>query len=167
MKKFRNIIAIVISALMILSFTGCASAPQNQSDTVKVTKIEEKGIAKLAKDLLDDKLIESEAIDVQNEVIGAIAGYRFIAKISDSESAIVEIYEYDKDNLNDTAKGVISEVKKNGSFNMLEMTDVEAELSDNEKYLMIYQDDKSKGDNADQAHKERRNKITEIFEKAK
>lgn len=166
MKRFRSIIALIMAVFIIASFASCATAPQNQSDTVKISEIKEEGIAKLCNELFDEKLIEEEATDMQNEVIGAIAGYRFTAKISDSESALVEIYEFDPNNLNDTAKNVISEVKEDGSFNMLDISDVEAELSDNEKYLMIYDDSKSTGDNPDSDHKERRDKITEIFNKA-
>ena len=102
---------------------------------------------------------------MQNEVIGAVAGYRFVVTL-DGGNALVELYEFDKDKLNDSAKMVIDSVKKDGTFNMLDISNVKAELSDNEKYLMIYNDPKSEGDNSDAAHKERREKITKIFDKA-
>lgn len=165
MKSFKKIIALIMAVFVIASFAGCASAPQSQSDTVKISDIKEEGMAKLCKQLNDDELVPNEATDMQNEVIGAISGYRFTIAL-DGGNALVELYEYDPDNLNDTAKRIISEVKEDGTFNMLDISDVAAELSDNDKYLMIYNDSKSVGDDADEKHKERREKITEIFDKA-
>lgn len=165
MKKFKKIIALVLAAFIIASFAGCATAPQSQSETVKITEIKEAGTKALFTSLNKDKLVPDSATDMQNEVIGAISGYRFTIEL-EGGNALVEFYEFDKDNLNDSAKRVINEVKKNGYFNMLDISNVNAQLSDNEKYLMIYNDAKSEGDNPDSAHKERRDKITKIFLKA-
>ena len=166
MERFKKIIALILAAFIIASFAGCASAPQSQSDTVKISEIKEEGIKSLCTSLSKDKLIPEEATDMQNEVIGAIAGYRFTVEL-EGGNALVELYEFDKDNLNDSAKKVIDDVKKNGCFNMLDISNVNAQLSDNEKYLMIYNDAKSEGDNPDAAHKERRDKITKLFKAAK
>lgn len=166
MKSFKKIIALVTAVLVIASFAGCATAPQSQSDTVKISDIKEKGMANLCKQLNKDKLVPNEATDMQNEVIGAISGYRFNVEL-EGGNALVELYEYDLDKLNETANRIISDVKENGTFNMLDISqNVEAELSDNDKYLMIYNDSKSVGDNADKKHKEHREKITKIFDKA-
>ena len=165
MKRFKKVIALVLAVFVISSFAGCASAPQSQSKTVKISEFTDNGIKSLCTSLNKDELIPDEATDMQNEVIGAVAGYRFVVTL-DGGNALVELYEFDKDKLNDSAKKVIDSVKKDGTFNMLDISNVKAELSDNEKYLMIYNDPKSEGDNPDAAHKERREKITKIFDKA-
>ncbi|MCQ4021944.1 MULTISPECIES: hypothetical protein [unclassified Ruminococcus] len=165
MKRLKKAVALILAVFIIASFAGCASAPQSQSETVKISEFTEKGIKTLCTNLNKEKLVPNEATDMQNEVIGAIAGYRFTVTL-DGGNALVEFYEFDKNKLNDSAKKVISEVKEDGTFNMLDIDEVKAELSDNEKYLMIYNDAKSEGDNADAAHKERRDKITKIFDKA-
>lgn len=166
MKNIKRIIALLLTVVLVMSIAGCASAPQNQSETIKISDIKEEGIATLCKNLNKDELIPAEGTDMQNEVIGAIAGYRFTVTL-DGGNALVELYEFDPENPNDTAKAVISDVKEQGYFQILSYKQsIYAELSDNEKYLMIYNDSMSTGDNPDAAHKERRDKITAIFEKA-
>lgn len=165
MKRIISVIAVLMAVLVIFSAPGCASAPQSQSTTVKISDIEQAGMARLCKQLNDDELVPDEAVEMQYEVIGAVAGYRFTVSL-DGGNALVELYEYDLDSLNDSAKSVISQVEEDGSFDMLSISTVNAQLSDNGKYLMIYNDSRSEGDNPDEAHKERRDKITEIFNKA-
>ncbi len=166
MKKFAKIIAVIMAAACILSFAGCATAPQSMSETVKVSKIEQDGLKNLCTDLNKDKLIPEDATVMQSDVIGAEGGYRFTIQL-DGGNALLEIYEFNTDKLSDAAKKITSDVKETGKFNMLGISDVYAELSDNGKYMMIYNDPKSVGDNPDKAHKERRDKITKIFDKAK
>ncbi len=166
MKKFAKIIAALMAAVCILSSTGCATAPQSMSETVKIEKIEQSGLKQLCADLNKDKLIPEEATVMQSDVIGAEGGYRFAIQL-DGGNALLEIYEFNSDKLSDTASKIISDIKESGKFNMLGISDVYAELSDNDKYMMIYNDPKSTGDNPDKAHKERRDKITKIFDKAK
>lgn len=56
-------------------------------------------------------------------------------------SGTLELYEYDPQNLSDRAKKCIQEVKRTGKVTIMEsFGPVDAVLSDNGKYLMIYQD---------------------------
>ena len=57
----------------------------------------------------------------------------------------VEIYEFE-DTSNELAKKVISSVKENGYFELFGRKVPYAYLSDNNKYLLIYPDEKSVSD---------------------
>ena len=56
-------------------------------------------------------------------------------------SGTLELYEYDPEALSERAKACIEEVKSTGKVTVMEsLGPVDAVLSDNGKYLMIYQD---------------------------
>ena len=79
-------------------------------------------------------------------LIGAAKGRRFTEQTM--KKANIEIYEY-SDTKNATADEVLKSVKDNGTFSILELPEVNALLSDNGKYLMVYKDqtiDESKTD---------------------
>ena len=53
----------------------------------------------------------------------------------------IELYQYDPNNLNETAQRYLDEVKSTGKITVLENFDsISAMLSDNGKYLLIYSD---------------------------
>ena len=86
----------------------------------------------------DDKNTEMDA-----SLIGAKVGKKFTAiRIDDKDvnNITIELYEYDTQNHNATADEVIGSVKEDGTFSILELPRVNAYLSDNGKYLMIYTD---------------------------
>ena len=95
----------------------------------------------------DDKNTEMDA-----SLIGAKVGKKFTAiRIDDKDvnNITIELYEYDTQNHNATADEVIGSVKEDGTFSIIELPRVNAYLSDNGKYLMIYTDkglDESKTD---------------------
>ncbi len=95
----------------------------------------------------DDKNTKMDA-----SLIGAKVGKKFTAiRIDDKDvnNITIELYEYDTQNHNATADEVIGSVKEDGTFSILELPRVNAYLSDNGKYLMIYTDkglDESKTD---------------------
>ena len=73
------------------------------------------------------------------EIIGAKQGRRFTAK--KTKDTTIEIYEYDLAKLNDTAKTVINSVKNDGTFlNLVDETVDDVYMSNNGKYMMIYND---------------------------
>ena len=72
------------------------------------------------------------------EMIGAVSG-KMVQAIYGDSVALVEIYEFDKDNLNENAKEVIQNAKENGKFKSMD-GELTATLSNNEKYIMIYKD---------------------------
>lgn len=163
----KRIIAICLVIISAISLSACAQAPQSLSETVKVKDMDKKyGLTQMCADLSKKEYIPEEGTKMEAQVIGAVTGYRFSTKVKDS-TAVIELYEFDKDNLNTDAKNVISEVEKNGQFNMLDFQMVPAVLSKNGKYLMIYRDDKAAGDNPEQENKERKDAVMEIFNAAK
>lgn len=163
----KKIVAICLIIITALSLTACAQAPQSLSETVKIKDMDKKyGLTQLCTDLNKKEYIPEEGTKMEAQVIGAVTGYRFTTKVKDT-AVTIELYEYDKDNLGTDAKNVISEVEKDGQFNMLDYQMVPATLSDNGKYLMIYRDDKAGGDNPEQENKERKEAVLKIFNAAK
>ena len=93
----------------------------------------------------------AEPTTMMYKVIGAIAGDRYTFSVNGS-AVTVELYEYNTKKLPKEAKRVISEVKKDGSFYVLESdtedsAKVSAVLSDDDQFLMIYTDNSSAGAN--------------------
>lgn len=87
----------------------------------------------------DGKLDESTVTVMDASLIGAKEGKKFVTAYG-GKAVTIELYEYDVKNLNDTAKAVVESVKNSGEFTILDLPSVKANLSDNEKYLMIYAD---------------------------
>ncbi len=100
---------------------------------------------------------KAEPQELMCSVLGAKAGDRFNFKV-DGAVVYVELFEYDTDNLNDDAKRVISEVKKDGKYYVFgENANVsnaayEATLSPDNKYLVSYT--VNSGDEANTKRKE-------------
>ena len=95
--------------------------------------------------------------------IGAKQGIKY----SISNNLAIELYEYDTAKLNDTAKEIVNEVKESNSFTIIEGYPVNAAyLSDNGKYLMIYNDtkiDKNKPDKNSNEYKARENAVKDFL----
>ena len=83
-------------------------------------------------------VIKEATTDMKAEMIGAVSG-KMVQAIYGDSVALVEIYEFDKDNLNESAQEVIQNAKENGKFKSMD-GELTATLSNNEKYLMIYKD---------------------------
>lgn len=165
-KSMKRILAVCLVIITALSLTACAQAPQSMSETVKIKDMDKKyGLTQLCTDLNKKEYIPEEGTKMEAQVIGASVGYRFTTKVKDS-NVTIELYEFDKDKLNEDAQNVFSEIKEKGYFNMLGYQDVPAELSKNEKYMIIYRDDKAGGDNPEQENKERREDVMKIFNSA-
>lgn len=88
---------------------------------------------------------DNSVTDMDVALIGAKQGKKYAV----SGNLTIELYEYDTDNLNDTANEIISSVKENGKFTILDLSPVKAYLSDSGKYLMIYSDTSIKDENPD------------------
>lgn len=75
------------------------------------------------------------------DFIGAIDGVRYSGVRVGSSVFNIELYQYDPNNLNETAQRYLDEVKSTGKITVLENFDsISAMLSDNGKYLLIYSD---------------------------
>lgn len=93
-------------------------------------------------------------------LIGADKGRKFTEQTQ--KKATIEIYEY-ADQKNATADEVISSVKKDGTFTILELPSVNAMLSDNGKFLMIYNDKSIDENKPEDDNYKLREEITEKF----
>lgn len=86
---------------------------------------------------------ESKYTEMDASLIGAKVGKKFTAVRMDDKDVkdiTIELYEYNLDNPPATADEVIASVKKDGTFSILDLPDVKAYMSDNGKFLMIYND---------------------------
>lgn len=74
-------------------------------------------------------------------VIGATEGYRYRSQVGKSQFN-VELYSFDPSNLDETASSIINEIEETGKFTMID-SEIQAEVSNNRKYMMIYTDPSS------------------------
>ncbi len=152
MKKFL----IVLCAALLLTLSGCfGSKPSYENlDTTQAVDLD-----KVTWDDCEDNLDglvkyfkkinflpgDTTPTDMLSEVIGSKKGYRYIFTV-DGSNVVVELYEYDTKNLDDSAKRVIGEIRETGSFHLFNKEGIdddetyEATMSDSGKYMMIYTD---------------------------
>lgn len=103
-----------------------------------------------------DKLDEKTVTDMDSSLVGAENGKKY-ATTYNGKNISVELYCYDTENLNDTAKSIIESVKNDGTFTILDFKPVKAYLSDNGKYMMVYSDasiDESKTEDDNYTHRD-------------
>lgn len=163
MKKIIAVCFVIVTMLSLLTLVGCgsqtAAIPQESKITVESLDEKSGGLDAMCKSLRSEELIPNDGVKMSSDVIGAVKGYRF-----QENNITVELYEYDTANLNDKAKQVIDSVKNTGKFDMFG-TEVSGQMSENGKYMMVYVDVKTEGDNPEQSNVDRKNKVTEIFNK--
>ena len=132
-----------------------AESSQAQEDTTEMEK--KPGIDAMADYFIAQGLIKEDTKQqVAPQVIGAKEGLRYTAQVG-SSSFNIEFYEFDTNNLNETAEKTLNSIREAGQFELLN-TKVNAVISNNGKYIMIYGDTSENEDNL--AEKE---KNTEIF----
>lgn len=98
---------------------------------------------------------------MEASMIGAKAGVRYMFDHTGKNNISAELYEYDLKNLNEKAKKVLDSVKTDGKFTLMGQQ-VQASLSDNGKYMMIY-----KNTMTDDANKAYDKKVLDLFRKFK
>ena len=152
----KKIITTAVCVVTVLSFAGCAQqgAKLENIDPKNVLPIDQVNMNDYNNNLtgLEDYFIKLGYIpaattptEMMYKVIGAIDGDRYIFNFNNS-GVVMELYEYEPDNLNDDAKRVLGEIKENGSFHVFGKENIdagvtyEATLSDNGMYMMIYTD---------------------------
>lgn len=94
-------------------------------------------------------------------VIGAKSGVRYAFGHDGKNNVSAELYEYDANDLNETARKIFASVKAEGKFTLMGQQ-MEASLSDSGKYLMIY-----KNSATDDANKTYNEKVLDLFHKFK
>ncbi len=189
MKRFFA--ALVCAATIVASFAGCSykdalSNNQQTTDSTQNTVEETTAPAANAADFNDDfdglcnyffelgyfaasdgKLDESKVTKMEASLVGAEQGNKYETTYN-NQNVTIELYSYDTSNLNDTAKQVIESAKSDNSFTILDLPTVTSVyLSDNGKYLMIYNDrsiDKTNPDTSTDNYKHREQVIEQFRE---
>lgn len=149
-KNFSKVIALVVAIITVLSITGCGMRPATVPDEsrVKISEFGDKvtGVEAICKALKEKEYVPNDdCIKTSADLIGAKSGYRMEGISVNGSKFSVEVYEYEDTN-SDIAKSVINSVKENGSFDLFGRTVSYAYMSDNNKYLLIYPDEKSVSD---------------------
>lgn len=160
----KRTITLVATILMLALFiTGCGTTTQQTdakvtlSDTMQTLKdkmVDEGYIPK--KDVTQTEMspVKQEGTNGKTEEyggylsIGAVEGVRYSFTYNNS-NVNVELYRYDNKKSTDLSKKIIDEVKENGYFTYENSDEkVEAILSADEKFLLIYQDSSTEKKNA-------------------
>ncbi len=148
MKKKVLLAVAAMSLLVAVGLTGCggttvadpnaASGASSAVASMALSDVTERNLDGMIAYLKGNGALREPTSDMKAEIIGAVAGKALQAAYGEN-TALIEIYEFDKNNLNDTANEVLKNARENGKFKSLdgEMT---AALSDNEKFLMLYKD---------------------------
>ncbi|MBQ3929263.1 MAG: hypothetical protein II711_04130 [Clostridia bacterium] len=160
----KKLLIAVICSMMVVSLTGCmngnrseqlenintADAPDSQK--IKSTDFEN-NLSGLEKYFIELEYIpeKTEPTEMLYTVIGAVDGDRYVFTLNSSK-VVMELYEYDPQNLNDDGKRVIKEVQTKGKFHVFNSDTTsdaayDAVLSENNQYLMIYTDTSESKDN--------------------
>ena len=149
MKKRVLLVVAAMSLLVAVGLTGCggttvadpnaASSASAPTASMALSEVSEDNLNGMITYLKGNGVIKEATTDMKAEMIGAVSG-KMVQAIYGDSVALVEIYEFDKDNLNESAQEVIQNAKENGKFKSMD-GELTATLSNNEKYLMIYKDD--------------------------
>ena len=141
MKKRVLLVVAAMSLLVAVGLTGCggttvadpnaASSAAAPTASMALSEVSEDNLNGMITYLKGNGVIKEATTDMKAEMIGAVSG-KMVQAIYGDSVALVEIYEFDKDNLNESAQ-------ENGKFKSMD-GELTATLSNNEKYLMIYKD---------------------------
>lgn len=161
----KKAIAVCLLFILVFSFTGCAggrtvSVPEDRVIKIEEMKKADNTVDGLCKQLRNKEFISEGAIVTDAEMIGAVKGYRLT---DDKDNTVaIELYEFDLKDTPEKGKETIASVKKDGKFDILEIP-VKAQLSENGKYMLIYNDPKTEGDKPDEDRVKRKNDFLKIF----
>lgn len=165
--KMKRILILAAAAALLMTATACgagdvgspssaapassqaassSSAPAVSQDSV------EDNLQGLQKYLTGNGAVSGDPTEMRADVIGAKSGVRYQFSYNGKNNVTAEFYEYDPDNLGNTAKQVLDSVKSSGKFTLMGQQ-ISASLSDSGKYLMIYQDSVTKDENKAYADK--------------
>lgn len=165
----KKIIALITAGVIAASLlAGCGNDPltagtaapaaTDESGAAATEQTEKKinresydksleGLAEYFNDLGYISNEKDKTAKMEAKLIGAKKGNRY-----SYNTARVELYVFDTKNPNETADTVIDSVERDGSFTLYDKK-IEAFLSDNRKYLMIYTDSAIGDDTSSDAYK--------------
>lgn len=180
---FKKILLGILSVLLVLSMTACvggvseslskltlpgedadssasssvAAAPKPEE--MQDTQVED-NLLGLCKLLEGSYAVAGEKTQMSYEVIGAQDGYKYRFTYN-GKTVQVEVYAFDLENPSDLATKVLTEIQENGYFVMLDKQ-VQATISDNGKYVMVYSDA-----GTDEKSTTQKARVLELFKKFK
>ena len=147
----KNIIKIMIIAALaaglVFGLTACNNSSSSDSieaidtgKTMEISDVHQKGLDGLEDYLKGNGVIAGSNVEMMADVIGAKDGIKYHFRVEDTQ-VLVELYEFDTDNLNDTAKTILQDIKDNGQFTVPGFTtSVPAKISKNGKYIYTNSD---------------------------
>ncbi|MDR1627448.1 MAG: hypothetical protein LBR79_01580 [Oscillospiraceae bacterium] len=153
MKKTKKINLLILILIIPLIFSGCGEgdvgSPQESFEQSQVNLDQNKyenNLEGLQNYLHDMDLISGQSTDMLSEIINAKKGIKYTFKYNNS-NITAELYEFE--NVGDD---VFSQVNSKGTLNVLGK-EVPATVSNNKKFLLIYSDKSTNGQNIDKANK--------------
>ena len=171
----KRILVLAMAVMMAGTMAACgmgdvggassAAASQSVSSQAPVSKPSadsfDNSLTGLGKYLAANSVLSGDPTEMKAEFIGAAKGVKYQFAYNGKDNVTVELYEFNPDNLSDTAKTVQADVKSKGSFAIMGQQ-VPAVLSDSGKYLMIYKDTVTSDQN-----KARSEEVTKLFQEFK
>ena len=142
----KNWLAALLAAAVLCAamLSGCGegyvdltassqTASEESSSALTETEVQD-SLLGLVVFMIAQGYVSGTPSEMDGSMIGAKdLGHRYV-----SGAVTAEFYEYDLSNLNDTANTVRASVEENGTFEIVGQTVQNVYLSDNGKYLMIY-----------------------------
>lgn len=153
----QNVAAGTTSAATEVTENTNATVDSNKTYEDNLKGLEELFVDKGYMTIAEDK---SNVTEMDASLIGAKEGNRYKANYNNAE-VLIELYAFDADNLEDAAKDVINSVKEKGQFQIMNLDPVNAYLSDNGKYLMVYTDKSNPEKDSD--NDKRKQEVIETF----
>lgn len=172
----KKILILALAVVMAGTMAACGmgdvggassnTASQAASSQAAVSKPDvasfDDNLVGMEKYLAANSVISGDPTEMKADFIGAVKGAKYQFGYNGNNNVTVELYEFDLNKMNDTAKTVQSDVKSKGSFTIMSQQ-VPAVLSDSGKYLMIYKDTATGDQN--KARSDEVNKLVKEFKK--
>ena len=145
MKK-RWIAAAAAALVCVSSLCGCGEGVVDLTGSSSQSAVSEETSSAVTETDVQDSLLGLEEFMIAqgyvsgtpSEMNGALIGANELGHRYVSGTITAEFYEYDLENLNETAETVRASVEANGTFEIVGQTVSNVYLSDSGKYLMIY-----------------------------
>lgn len=176
----KKLLFLTIACALAVTFTACGSSTGNKPELSSTASMAETEVQDTFEDLCTylngNGIISGTPIDMNSEIIGASDGRRYSATYDGGE-VHVELYEFDMEKLAQIAKEKnydlekltalatqnLESIRKDGSLEILSGKEkVEALLSNNGKYVMIYADP-----DTGESHLAQRQKAETLFKEFK
>ena len=152
MKNVKKILALLIALVLALSLTACGVGSVSTVSSTGTLTITEGKADPAASDYANDidgfiaylkdcELIAGEATDMSADFIGAVKGKQFCFTLADA-TVVVELYEYDLNNLSEKAVSNLESVKTAGKLDILGKA-INAKINTEGKFVLIYSIDKT------------------------